>query len=207
MTKLFHDDVFDKGLEQIQNSTNWTGAVLNLVLCSSAPADRTAASTLHPTGTRVSDEVAMAGGDLTIADKAGGGREVTVAAKSGTVSVNIPTLDSGTATSGAATTLTDTGKSWTIDEWAGKVVKITGGTGSGQFRGIASNTATVLTVDTAWTTNPDVTSVYEILEDLHYALYDSTRLLYVSDETSNQSLTNANPINFPSFKFGMNDPI
>jgi len=207
VTKLFHNDVMDKGLEQIQNSANWSGASLSLVLCSAAPATLADASTLHPTGMRVSDAVAMAGGDLTIADKAGGGREVTVAAKSGTVQVNIPTIDSGTASAGGATTLTDSSQAWTVNAYANKVVKITAGTGVGQVRGIASNTATILTVDAAWSVTPDITSTYEVLEDLHYALYDGTRLLYVSDETSNQALTLNNPINFPSFKFGFNDPV
>ena len=70
---------------------------------------------------------------------------------------------SSTATAGAATTLTDTTQSWSTDLWKNMVVKITGGTGSGQARSIASNTATVLTVSAAWTTNPDATSTYKIL--------------------------------------------
>ena len=70
---------------------------------------------------------------------------------------------SSTATAGAATTLTDTTQSWSTDLWINKIVKITGGTGSGQSRSISSNTATVLTVSSAWTTNPDATSTYKIL--------------------------------------------
>jgi hypothetical protein len=80
-------------------------------------------------------------------------------------------LDSGLATSGAATTLTDTGKSWATSpaQFAGAVqggkevyVQIVAGTGIGQKRHVISNTATALTVDTAWTTNPDSTSRYEV---------------------------------------------
>ena len=70
---------------------------------------------------------------------------------------------SSTATSGAATTLTDTTQSWSTDLWLNKIVKITGGTGVDQSRTIASNTATVLTVSSAWATNPDATSTYKIL--------------------------------------------
>ncbi|MDV2502682.1 MAG: hypothetical protein RX318_01855 [bacterium] len=70
---------------------------------------------------------------------------------------------SSTATAGAATTLTDTTQSWSVDLWINKIVKITGGAGSGQSRSIASNTATVLTVSSAWDTNPDATSTYKIL--------------------------------------------
>lgn len=71
-------------------------------------------------------------------------------------------LDSGTATSGGATTLTDSGKAWTTNRYTGQYVKITGGTGLGQIRLITSNTDTELTVPT-WDTNPDSSSTYEIL--------------------------------------------
>lgn len=70
--------------------------------------------------------------------------------------------DTGTATSGGATTLTNTGKAYTVNAFAGSYLKITGGTGSGQTRKIASNTATVITVTVAWGTNPDATSTYEV---------------------------------------------
>ena len=73
-------------------------------------------------------------------------------------------LDSGTATAGAASTLTDGGKSWTVNGYANQVVYITGGTGAGQLRNITSNTGTVLTVSDAWGTNPDNTSTYQILD-------------------------------------------
>ncbi|MBU1621894.1 MAG: hypothetical protein KKF27_20815 [Gammaproteobacteria bacterium] len=69
----------------------------------------------------------------------------------------------GTATSGAATSLTDTGKSWTVDALIGMYVTIYDGTGAGQLRAITDNTATAITVAT-WTTNPDSTSQYKILD-------------------------------------------
>lgn len=68
----------------------------------------------------------------------------------------------GTATAGAASTLTNSAKSWATNMWANYQVRITSGTGKGQIRTIASNTGTVLTVSTNWTTNPDATSVYSI---------------------------------------------
>jgi len=68
--------------------------------------------------------------------------------------------DDGTSSSGAPTTLTDTGKSWSTNAYAGRFVGIHTGTGVGQIRYINSNTATVLTVDYAWDTNPDNTSQY-----------------------------------------------
>lgn len=137
MTKLFHDDIFDDGLNTIVTAA--TAVDLNLVLCSQAPASLAEASTLYD-GTagkyRLSNAVSVGSGDVSLADKSGGGREITVASKSGTA---------------AAT--------------------IAGGS------------------------------------NLHYALYDSTRLLYVSDETSDQAITSGNPITFPSFKFGFSDPV
>ena len=68
----------------------------------------------------------------------------------------------GTATAGGATTLTAGGKTWTVNQWSNSQVRITAGTGAGQVRTIASNTATALTVSAAWATNPDATSVYAV---------------------------------------------
>lgn len=71
----------------------------------------------------------------------------------------------GTATSGAATTLTDSTKAWTVNQWANYAVRIVSGTGAGQIRPIASNTATALTIVGSWATNPDSTSVYVVQGD------------------------------------------
>lgn len=71
-------------------------------------------------------------------------------------------IATGTATAGGASTLTNSGKSWTTNQWANFQVRITGGVGAGQVRTINSNTGTVLTVSAAWTTNPDATSTYAI---------------------------------------------
>ena len=68
----------------------------------------------------------------------------------------------GTATAGGASTLTNSAKAWATNQWANSQVRIVSGTGAGQIRTIASNTGTVLTVGSAWTTQPDATSVYNI---------------------------------------------
>ncbi len=81
---------------------------------------------------------------------------------SSTKSADNFTGKTGTATAGAASTLTDGGQAWTTNEYSGLIIQITGGTGAGQSRTIASNTGTVITVSTAWTTNPDNTSQYSI---------------------------------------------
>lgn len=68
----------------------------------------------------------------------------------------------GTATSGGASTLTNSAKSWTTNQWTQSQVRIVSGTGAGQIRTVASNTGTVITTSAAWTTQPDATSVYSI---------------------------------------------
>lgn len=70
--------------------------------------------------------------------------------------------DTGTASAATSTTLTDSSRAWTVNVHTRRLVQIVAGTGAGQYRYVASNTATQLTVDTAWTTTPDTTSVYEI---------------------------------------------
>ena len=74
-------------------------------------------------------------------------------------------FDAGTATSGAASTLTDSTKNWATNRWANYAVRILSGTGAGQVRPIVSNTSTALTIIGAWATNPDSTSVYAIQGD------------------------------------------
>ena len=79
----------------------------------------------------------------------------------GSLSVN----DSGTATSGANSTLTDTGASWTVNALRGKKIAIVGGTGDGQEKLIASNTATIITIVGKWfSSNVDNTSQYEVYD-------------------------------------------
>jgi len=46
----------------------------------------------------------------------------------------------GTATAGGASTLTNSGKAWTTNQWTNFQIRITAGTGIGQIRTIASNT-------------------------------------------------------------------
>jgi hypothetical protein len=79
-------------------------------------------------------------------------------------------ITTGTATSGGSTSLTDTTKTWAVDQWTNYKIQIIGGTGIGQVRTIQSNTPTVLTVSSAWTTQPDATSVYAVLSEYTYAV-------------------------------------
>ncbi len=74
----------------------------------------------------------------------------------------------GTAGAGGGSTITletTAHDSLGVDSLKNGVVKLVSGTGSGQERNISSNTnasPTVVTVSSAWTTNPDSTSLYEI---------------------------------------------
>lgn len=92
--------------------------------------------------------------------------------------------ENGTATSGGSTTLTDTSKSWTTNQWQNKWLCIVNGTGSGQSRKIASNTVTEITVSTAWLTNPDATSSYRIVDETYRHVYNGLFLLETQNALS-----------------------
>ncbi len=80
--------------------------------------------------------------------------------------------ENGTSTgSNGASTLKDTTKTWTVNAYAGMIVRIVDGLGVDQVRTIVSNTATELTLSAAWTTTPDATSEYSIggFEHYHYS--------------------------------------
>jgi hypothetical protein len=86
----------------------------------------------------------------------------------------------GTATAGAASTLTNSAKNWTVNQWTNYQIRITAGTGLGQVRTIASNAANVITTTSVWTTIPDTTSVYaiEANEDFLYLLGNASSTMY-----------------------------
>lgn len=76
-------------------------------------------------------------------------------------------LHSGTATAGAAGTITlAAGASATDSLYIGDRIKLYGGTGAGQSRTCTAynGTTKVATVDRNWVTNPDATSTYAVIE-------------------------------------------
>lgn len=93
----------------------------------------------------------------------------------------------GTATAGGASTITRLTANWAANQWANYQIRITGGTGAGQIRTISSNTATQITVGTAWTTQPDATSTYSIEgnDDFIYYIGSGTANTYRYSITSN----------------------
>ncbi len=77
---------------------------------------------------------------------------------------NVAVGDSGVATAGAATTLTDSTKTWIVDAWINGTVSIISGPGAGQTQTITDNDATSITV-VDWDTilgDPAVNSIYQL---------------------------------------------
>lgn len=93
----------------------------------------------------------------------------------------------GTTTSATSTTLSNSAKTWTTNQWSNYVVRITSGTGIGQVRYISSNTGTQLTISSAWTTTPDSTSGYAIEsnDDYIYLMGNGAVTLYRYNISSN----------------------
>lgn len=79
---------------------------------------------------------------------------------------NIMGYDAGTLTSTTGRVVFDTVKNWTVNQWANYSVRIVAGTGMGQTRQIMSNGSNSLVVYDCWGTQPDNTSVYQILPDV-----------------------------------------
>lgn len=70
---------------------------------------------------------------------------------------------SGTATGGGASTLIDTGRTWTVNQFAGGKVWIFDGTGTRQLASVLSNTANTLTVTAPWAVQPASGSRYSVI--------------------------------------------
>jgi len=97
-------------------------------------------------------------------------KAVKSATTTGDVAVEAVTAEnSGTAQAGAANTITLAAAASATDEfYTGMLVRLTGGTGSGQIREIIGyvGATKVATVSRAWTTNPDATTTYKVSEGM-----------------------------------------
>jgi len=102
-----------------------------------------------------------------------------------TVYTTTDVFATGTATSGSATTLVNSAKSWTVDQWIGYQVRITAGTGRGQVRVITDSDATSLTFASGATI--DSTSEYSIEgnEDRLYLMGNGVVTMYAYSISGN----------------------
>jgi hypothetical protein len=97
----------------------------------------------------------------------------TVTAPDTTSRYMILGFDAGTASAAAQPStgpltlgsLTDSAKTWAENRWKNYAVRILHGTGAGQVRTIASNTATALSIYGRWDVTPSTDSVYVIQGD------------------------------------------
>lgn len=174
--KYANDAIMDAGLNEVKNNATL------LTVCSQPPTTRTEA-----VSTFMLADIAIDSGDFTgPANGDTDGRKVTVGAQSGVtvdnsgIGTHIAIVDgirllyvteeatvqhSGTAQAGASTTITlAAGATATDDIYNGYAVKIIAGTGVGQTRMISDyvGSTRVATVSSAWGTNPDNTSEYEV---------------------------------------------
>lgn len=62
----------------------------------------------------------------------------------------------------SGTTIGNSSLTLTVDDHIGQLVEIMANTGAGQIRAVTANDATTLTVDPAWNTIPDATSVFRV---------------------------------------------
>jgi hypothetical protein len=117
-------------------------------------------------------QITLAGGNWAVA--VGAGTTYELRQELGDFDVS-GQFDGGVATAGSASTLTDSGKAWTVNGLAGKLLQIVSGPGAGQMRRVQSNTATVITrtaINSAFNdpgdfgVAPAAGSVYRILEPL-----------------------------------------
>ncbi len=81
---------------------------------------------------------------------------------------------SGTVTTTDATSVTDSDQAMSVNVWIGQKVLITGGTGSGSYGVVESNTGTKLTVASWSGTAPDVASTFKIIYILPRSAYVGT---------------------------------
>src|SRR5207245_9918432 len=111
----------------------------------------TASSAAHAENTTTWPANQWAGRPVTINAGTGAGQTRTVLSNTtDTLTVSpawdpIPDATSEYVITQTATTLQDITKTWTVDQWAGRPVRIKAGAGAGQTSTVSSNTANTLT--------------------------------------------------------------
>jgi len=107
------------------------------------------------------------------------------------VSFNCSDLTTAALTTGTATadstsrTVVKSGGGMTLNAYAGKIFRITSGTGSGQEKLITSNDLTTIYVEGIFETTPDATSVFDIREiSGHVIVTNGTDTVFKYDGTT-----------------------
>jgi len=198
MTKFSNDLMLDAALDYLLNNA------ATMIACSQAPTTRTEAI-----ATFALADIAITSGDFTKADGDVDGRKVTIAAQNAVLIdtsgmgthvaivsasallyvTEFATVRQNTAQAGAATTITlDAAASAVNDFYNDMYVTIMSGTGVGQSKRITDyvGSTKVATVASAWSTNPDATSVFRVF---------------------GESLTATNNLNFPAWDIEIADPV
>jgi hypothetical protein len=191
MAKFVHSDVLDGGLNAIKN------AAIRVLLVNGYTVGDSYATVVG----NMLAQATMASGDYTLASS-GNNRTLTTATKNSTATAaQADIVSTRSATAGSTTTLTDSTQAWTVNAFANKVVTIVAGTGAGQSAIITSNTTTALTFP-ALSTAPDATSTYRVNNNLYLAYCDNvSKVLMVTDETSNIAVGSGDTVNFPSIVY------
>lgn len=101
------------------------------------------------------------------------GTRVTSTLASGATSGTFTSGSAGTCNTGVWGGASLAAAGWTVSDLKGRYVNITGGTGAGQIRVIADNTATTITVAGCWTA-PDATSTFVIQDSATLVNTDAT---------------------------------
>lgn len=91
------------------------------------------------------------------------GTQVNFTPATGSATGTLTAYTNTSTVDGAHPFATDSGATWTVNDLRGRFLQITGGTGSGQYMPIASNTATTITLAAKYTTAPVAGSTYAIV--------------------------------------------
>lgn len=114
----------------------------------------------------------------------GGGMKYNEGAGVKTINYTVPSddLDSGNVSSGTETTLTDSAKTWEVNEWVDKVVKIECSlTSVFQYGLVLSNTEDTLTFDKELLNTPQATCTYRIIPTLIVDKLDMDTIIAVDN--------------------------
>lgn len=110
--------------------------------------------------------LADGGQDGNVPDRSRFGRHISTQNSSLTIFSNpfFQYTSASRAIVGGSNTLQVTGYQWAANQWAGYNLIITGGKGQNQRRSVVSNTADTLTVSPTFTTQPDATTRFDIVQ-------------------------------------------